>query len=59
MVLNNLGRDEKWTNITCTEYEEIKNAIEKELNSPKYSAMRTEIGALVYDDIWVNDEMTK
>ena len=55
IILDKLGRSEKWTNITIDEYNQIRECIEKALNDVRYCALKSEIGALAFDDNWVND----
>ena len=54
VVLTKLDREEKWTNITIGEYNEIRKCIKEALDSSKYSLLKEEIGELVFDDNWIN-----
>ena len=56
VVLKKLNREDKWTNMSVEQYESIQKAIDKALKDKKYSTMKKEIGALAFDDNWVNDE---
>lgn len=57
VILEKLNLPNKWTNITLNDYDSIKKAIETALEDIKYSEMKAEIGALAFDDNWVNDEV--
>ena len=55
IIIEKLGRNERWTNITIDDYDRIKESIDKSLQSKQYSELKSEIGALAFDDNWVND----
>ena len=56
VILEKLGRNEKWTNLTFDEYESIQCSIDNALKDEQYSVLKAEIGALAFDDNWVNTE---
>ncbi|MCR5782890.1 MAG: hypothetical protein K6G90_09180 [Clostridia bacterium] len=56
VVLQKLGCPSKWTNITPEEYDCIKADINAALEDERYSSMKAEIGALAFDDNWINSD---
>ena len=56
VVLGRLGRQENWTNLTVSQYEDIRVNIQKELEEERYAEMKGEIGELAFDDNWVNSQ---
>lgn len=56
VVLQKLGSDLKWTNMTAEEYGHTQDEIIAKLEDEKYSLMKAEIGALAFDDNWINEK---